>query len=83
MRVENLAPYAQPEVHGLLGQRAIDPKPPVQALVEQPANSDKNELAALATTTLSAALDLGGAAASVTRLCARPVPSIGGSVGQL
>ena len=69
MRVENLAPYAQPEVHGLLGQRAIDPKPPVQALVEQPANSDKNELAALATTTLSAALDLGGAAASVTRLC--------------
>ena len=76
MRVENLAPYAQPEVHGLLGQRAIDPKPPVQALVEQPANSDKNELAALATTTLSATLDLGGAAASVTRLCARPVPAI-------
>ena len=83
MRVENLAPYAQPEVHGLLGQRAIDPKPPVQALVEQPANSDKNELAALATTTLSAALNLGGVAACVTRLCARPVPSSDGSVGLL
>ena len=70
-------------MHGLLGQRAIDPKPPVQALVEQPANNDKNELAALATTTLSAALNLGGAAACVRKGCARPVPSSDGLVGQL
>ena len=77
VRVENLGTYRQSEVHGLLGQRAIDPKP-VQALFEQPTRNtdDGDKLAALATTTISAALNLGGAAACATRLCSAPACTV-------
>lgn len=61
VNVDSLAPYAQHEVHGLLGQRAISPAPMKQPPVEQPGGGkEQSELAAQASTTISAALGLGG-----------------------
>lgn len=49
------------QVHGLLGQRAISPAPMKQPPVEQPGGGkEQSELAAQASTTISAALGLGG-----------------------
>ena len=50
-----------PQVHGVLGQRAISPAPMTQPPVEQPGGGEgQRTLAALDTTTFSAALGLGG-----------------------
>ena len=49
------------QVHGVLGQRAISPAPMTQPPVEQPGGGEgQRTLAALDTTTFSAALGLGG-----------------------
>lgn len=61
VNIDSLAPYAQHEVHGLLGQRAISPSPMKQPAVEQMGgDQEPTELAAQATTTIAAALGLGG-----------------------
>ena len=58
--IDSLAPYAQSEVSGLLGQRAISPAPMTQPPVEQPGGAEGEQLAPPTSTTLSAALGLGG-----------------------
>jgi len=61
IHIHSLAPYTQHEVHGVLGQRAISPAPMTQPPVEQPGGGEgQRTLAALDTTTFSAALGLGG-----------------------
>ena len=59
LHIDSLTPYTQSEVSGLLGQRAISPAPMTQPPVEQPGGAEGEQLAP-PTTTLSAALGLGG-----------------------
>jgi len=62
IQVDSLVPYAQHEVHGLLGQRAISPAPMKQPPIEKLGGGAKeqSEFASQATTTIAAALGLGG-----------------------